>query len=219
MGNDIVRDHDRLNGMFRGCVHNKCNLQAKNTFVPIYAFNSTNYDNDLFITKLAKKIRLKVLTKTDENYISIDMGYAKALDMIRFLHPLSLDAISKTLSDKECVTLNKFGLEGRKGIFPYEWFDSIDKLHETKLSPKVEFYSKLKHSGITDKETHNITEGYCNICNTRYNNKNEHNESDEHNKNVKQKKLVDKKWRDKVNELGLDHNMKYNQIMITSSNY
>ena len=26
----------------------------------------------------------------------------------------------------------------------------------------------------------NITEGYCNICNTRYNNKNEHNESEEH---------------------------------------
>ena len=123
-----------------------------NTFVPIYAFNSTNYDNHLFITKLAKKIRHKVLTKTDENYISIDMGYAKALDMFRFLHPISLDAISKTLSDKECVTLNKFGLERSKRIFPYEWFDSIDKLHETTLPPKEAFYSKLKQSGITDKE-------------------------------------------------------------------
>ena len=65
----------------------------------------------------------------------------------------------------------------------------------------------------------NITEGYCNICNNRYNNKNEHNESDEHKENVNQKKLVDGKWRDKVNELGLDHNMKHNQIIITSSNY
>ena len=52
--NDIVRDHDHLNGKFRGYAHNKCNLQAKNTFVPIYALNSTNYDNHLFITKLAK---------------------------------------------------------------------------------------------------------------------------------------------------------------------
>ena len=152
MGNDIVRDHDNLNGKFRGFAHNKYNLQAKNTFEPIYAFNSTNYDNHLFITKLAKKIRLKVLTKTDKNYISIDMGYAKTLDMFRFFHPLSLDAISKTLSDKECVTLSKFGLERRKGIFPYEWFDSIDKLHETTLPPKEAFYSKLKQSGITDKE-------------------------------------------------------------------
>ena len=27
------------------------------------------------------------------------------------------------------------------------------------------------------------------------------------------------KWRDKVNELGLDHNMKHNQIIISSSDY
>ena len=65
MDADIVRDHDHLNGKFRGYAHNKCNLQAKNNFIPKYAFNSTNYDNYLYITKLAKKIRLKVLTKTD----------------------------------------------------------------------------------------------------------------------------------------------------------
>ena len=152
MGNEVVRDHDHLNGNFKGYAHKKCNLQAKNTFLPIYAFNSTNYDNHLFITKLAKKTRLKVLTKTDENYINIDMGYSKALDMFRFFHPLSLDVISKTLSDKECVTLNKYGLERRKGIFPYEWFDSIDRLHETTLPHKDAFDSKLKQSGITDKE-------------------------------------------------------------------
>ena len=152
MGEDVVRDHDHLNGKFRGYAHNKCNLQAKNNFVPMYAFNSSNYDNHLFITKLAKKTRVKVLTKTDENYISIDMGYAKALDMYRFFHPLSLDAISKTLSNEECITLNKCGLERRKGIFPYEWFDSIDKLHETALPPKEAFYSKLKQCDITDKE-------------------------------------------------------------------
>ena len=149
---DIVSDHDHLNGKFRGYAHSKCNLQAKNNFVPMYSFNFSNYDNHLFITKLAKKVRLKVLTKTDENYISIDMGYAKALDMVRFFHPLSLDAISKTLSNEEFITLNKCGLERRKGIFPYEWFDSIDKLYETTLPPKEAFYSKLKQSGITDKE-------------------------------------------------------------------
>ena len=149
---DIVREHDHLNGKFRGYAHNKCNLQAKNNFVPMYAFNSSNYDNHLFITKLAKNIRLKVLTKTDESYITIDLGYAKALDMFRFFHPLSLDAISKTLCNEECLTFKKFGFERRKGIFPYEWLDSIDKLHETSLPHKEAFYSKLKQSGITDKE-------------------------------------------------------------------
>ena len=49
------------------------------------------------------------------------MGHAKALDIFIFFHPFSLDAISKTLSDKECVTLNIFNLERRKVIFPYKW--------------------------------------------------------------------------------------------------
>ena len=49
-----------------------------------------------------RRLDLKVLTKTDESYICIDMGPAKALDMFRFFHPLSLDAISETLIDREC---------------------------------------------------------------------------------------------------------------------
>ena len=149
---DIVRDHDHLNGKLRGYAHNKCNLQAKDNFVPIYALNCTNYDNHLFITKLAKWVRLKVLKKSDENYICINMGHAKALDMFRFFHPLSLNAISKTLSDKEYLTLNKHGLERRKGIFPYEWFDSMDQLNNTQLPPKEAFCFKLKQNSITVKE-------------------------------------------------------------------
>ena len=38
------------------------------------------------------------------------MGYAKALDMFSFFHPLSLDALSKTLSNEECLTIIEFGL-------------------------------------------------------------------------------------------------------------
>ena len=152
MVNDSVRDHDHLNFKFKAYAHNNCKLQAKNIFVPIYAFYSTNYDNLFLITKLAKRIRIKVLPKSDENYNCIDMGQTKAIDMFKFFHPLSLDAISKTLSGKECVTLNKHGLERRKGIFPYEWFDSMDKLKNTELPPKEAFYSKLKQNSITDKE-------------------------------------------------------------------
>ena len=72
--------------------------------------------------------------------------------MFRFFHPLSLDAISKTLSDKECATLNKFEIERRKGMFPYEWLDSVNKFNETSLPPKEVFFSILKQSGITCEE-------------------------------------------------------------------
>ena len=91
----------------------------------------------------------------------------------------------------------------------------------SQYSVEQHFKSKMhldNVEGITKKITKESS-GYCDICNTRYNNKNEHIESVEHEENAKQKTLVDKKCRDKVNELGLDHNMKHNQIMITSSNY
>ena len=57
LGEDVANNLDHLNRKFRGYAHNKCNLQAKNNFLPMYAFNSTNYDNHLYITKLAKNIK------------------------------------------------------------------------------------------------------------------------------------------------------------------
>ena len=89
------------------------------------------------------------------------------------------------------------------------------KMHLDKTDPR----SGFTDGKDKDMDNKNITEGYCNICNTRYNNKNEHNESEEHKEKNNQKKLVDKKWRDKVNEFGLDHNMKYNQLILTSRSY
>ena len=46
---------------------------------------------------------MKVLANANENFVSIDMGCIGALDMFKLFHPLSLDAITKTLSDCELV--------------------------------------------------------------------------------------------------------------------
>ena len=45
-----------------------------------------------------------------------------------------------------CYNKQTWIRERRKGIYPYEWFDSME------LPPKEAFYSKLKQSCITDKE-------------------------------------------------------------------
>ena len=93
---------------------------------------------------------------------------------------------------------------------------SVDQHLKTKMHlDNVAVKSKDQHSGLIDKDK---TGGYCDVCNTRFNNKKKHSGSDEHKKNVKQKKLVEKKWEEKVRELGLDHNMRHNQLIITSSN-
>ena len=48
--------------------------------------------------------------------------------------------------------IKQYQIRETKGIFLYEWFDSMDKLNNTELPPKEAFYPKLKQSGITDKE-------------------------------------------------------------------
>jgi len=40
----------------------------------------------------------------------------------------------------------------RKGVFPYDWFYSLEKLDETQLPPKEVFYSKLNNSNIADDD-------------------------------------------------------------------
>ena len=40
----------------------------------------------------------------------------------------------------------------RKGVFPYDWFNSLEKVDETQLPPKEAFHSKLNNSNITDDD-------------------------------------------------------------------
>ena len=40
----------------------------------------------------------------------------------------------------------------KKGVFPYDYMDGLEKLDETELLEKEKFYSKLNDRDITDEE-------------------------------------------------------------------
>ena len=40
----------------------------------------------------------------------------------------------------------------RKGVYPYEYMDSWEKLDETALSPKKDFYCNLNLENISDED-------------------------------------------------------------------
>ena len=46
---------------------------------------------------------------------------------------------------------NKLSLLTRKGVYPYEYMNSLEKLKETKLPPKEMFYSRLIDEDISDE--------------------------------------------------------------------
>ena len=59
---------------------------------------------------------------------------------------------------KKYYTGNKLSLLKRKGLYPYEYMDSLERLMENKLPPKKSFYSKLTGEGISDEDyQHGLT--------------------------------------------------------------
>jgi len=70
----------------------------------------------------------------------------------------SLDRLVANLKKDDFKNIKEF-LEGeelelllRKGVFPYDYFDSIRKLKETSLPKKEDFYSRLNNCHISDKD-------------------------------------------------------------------
>ena len=176
LGNDRVRDHCHFTGEYRGAAHNKCNLMCKKPrILPVIFHNLQGYDAHLFIKKLSKiDGKLDCIPSTEEKYISfskhIKVGEYKHisgdiipinfeirfLDSFKFLQTSLANLVSNLSPDDLHNTKHEFkkntSLLTRKGVYPYDYVSSLDKLSETQLPPKEEFYSKLNDEDISDED-------------------------------------------------------------------
>ena len=98
---DKVRDHCHLTGKYRGPAHNTCNINVKqknSNFIPFAFHNFSNYDCHMFFKKLVDlkkdKVKFEIITKTNEEYISVKYGCIRFIDSYRFLSE-SLDKLLK----------------------------------------------------------------------------------------------------------------------------
>ena len=79
------------------------------------------------------------------------------IDSFKFM-ATSLDKLVNNLPKDEFNNLKrhytgeKFNTITRKGVYPYEYMDSLEKLKETKLPPKKAFYSRLIGEDIRDED-------------------------------------------------------------------
>ena len=97
MGVDKVRDHDHVNGKYRGAAHSECNLlfrlrkdqqKNKNSFIiPVLFHNLRGYDSHLLMQEIGnyKKERISVIPNTMEKYIGFTMGNIKFIDSYQFM--------------------------------------------------------------------------------------------------------------------------------------
>ena len=157
-----VRDHDHLNGLYRGCAHQSCNLKLnhKNYKIPVYFHNLKGFDGHLIIQALARKnfSKIDIIAQNFEKYMTFSFGNFRFLDSFAFLAS-SLDTLSSNLlkdgRQNFKITLDSIEDETqkqlilKKGVYPYEYVDSFSKFDETSLPPMEAFYSQLSESGIS----------------------------------------------------------------------
>lgn len=177
-----VRDHSHITGAFRGAAHNECNLMYQEARMLPVVFHNLNYDSRFLIEELASAFdgQMDIIPINNEHYISFtkkvddsifncdetDKYYynkkirIRFIDSYRFL-PSSLQKLASylpkdklTITKKEWkhLTPEKFDLLCQKGVYPYDYMDSINKLNETKLPPKDAFYNHLNDQHISDEE-------------------------------------------------------------------
>lgn len=171
-----VRDHCHLTGKYRGSAHSDCNLNYKvSRHVPVVFHNLSNYDAHFIISAVAKNIpgSISIIPRNEQLYVSFtkvvtsvrtkefsEFIKLRFIDSYQFM-ALSLDKLSSLLPSEKKINLRteykhlteeKLKLLERKGIFCYDYIDSLEKLDEKSLPTKDKFYSKLTESAVSDED-------------------------------------------------------------------
>ena len=150
-----VIHHDHFTGEIYGVAHNSCNLKLRtHTFKPIFFHNLSKYDAHhlLKYIEIKSEEKMTVIPCNSETHISfsffVPVGNTKDdkllyeefrfLDSFRFLSG-SLDTLAKTPETKDYLQLSKHfpkhvDILQKKGVFPYSYLDSFEKLSESRCS-------------------------------------------------------------------------------------
>ena len=163
-----VPDHCHLTGKYRSALHQNCNFQAGKVeykrFIPIVFHNLKGYDGHHIIRQLGKDSEtdeLDCIATNTERYLSFSLKKKKSIplrfiDSLQFMNAGLETLIKNNRADPDAIhtamdTLPKIVRE-TKGVFPYDWFDSLDKLKQPHLPSKDEFFSRLYNKAISDDD-------------------------------------------------------------------
>ena len=173
---DRVRDHCHFTGKYRGAAHNECNLKCRKPRVlPVIFHNLQGYDSHLFIKQLSNiPGRLECIPSTEEKYISFSKHFKvgeykdirgmiipitfeiRFIDSFKFLQTSLSNLVGNLKPDDLHNTKKVFksnsSLLTRKGVYPYDYVSSLEKLSETNLPPPEKFYSYLNDEEISDDD-------------------------------------------------------------------
>lgn len=114
--------------------------------LPVIGFNSAKYDfnvlREVMVPYLLQQEAIEFVVRTQSTkYMCIKTKSLKFLDMMNYVAP----------GYNYSNYLKAYGVEEKKGFFPYEYVDGLHRLKEG-LPPKEAFHSTLKNTDITDAD-------------------------------------------------------------------
>jgi len=163
-----VRDHDHISGNFRGAAHSGCNLLLRRQRkVPVFMHNLRGYDSHLIVPAFGNHPdkKLSVIGQTMEKYMVINFSnHLVFKDSLMFLPNASLESLVKNLLSagrdqfRQMIagfdqnTDAQVDMMLRKGVYPYDWMESIDRLDAQELPSKADFFSRLNQTQCDDAD-------------------------------------------------------------------
>ena len=155
-----VRDHCHVTGKYRGAVHWCCNVNFKMTNeVPVIFHNLEGYDSHLIFKELSKfNAKISFIPNGLQKYMTFTINRnIFFIDSMQFIKS-SLDLLVKNVLSKDFEFLSEvfigeyLRLVKEKGVYRYEYMDSLKRLSADKLPDKDKFFSSLRGSGISERE-------------------------------------------------------------------
>ena len=161
------RDHHHFTEKYPGAAHQGCNVNYKKAHhIPIVFHNLSGYDSHFSIKALATLFdgSVNLLPINKERYISFTKQVQGTSINLQFIDSLRFMAsslekltsyrndIDKCITRKECSNSEEFKLLTRKGVFPYEYVNSWNRLEERQLPPKDKFHSKLTNEELSEED-------------------------------------------------------------------
>ena len=156
-----VRDHDHLDGKYRGAAHNYCNLMFQKQFkIPVFFHNLKNYDGHLIVKAMEHfpNYKIQPIAQGLEKYLIIAWGkHIVFKDSLQFMATSLVQLAANLLKkgreqfvhlQKEFAneTPEKMGMILRKGIYPYDFMCSFERLKHRVLPSRQKFFNKLKQT-------------------------------------------------------------------------
>ena len=169
----LARDHF----LYAACFRCNAKMADQRRTLTCIAHNGNGYDIHLLLKERSKATGFRILPKSANTYHSVEIEEPKTEDnskknrgKIRFIDSRSF--LSSSLS-KLAATHIKSGLPleitkkllvqngvpravfpkllSGKGVIPYRWIDSVEKLKEKRLPPKEVFFNDLTKEELSDE--------------------------------------------------------------------